>query len=233
MTKTIDVAKLPIESWDITKIVPYPNNAKKHSDEQTALLAKSIARVGIANPIQIEPEVFADGSPNPTPFAIIAGHGRTLAAKSLGWTHVPVVIRRDLTRAECAALRISDNQTVSTDYDTELLKLDLQDLAAADFEMDTLGFDEKQMDTMISDFGEVDEGVFVEDINESVETQKTENAQKAAEIDSSAAPVSDALGFKRVSIEQGRKIRQCMTVIEGKTGKQGVDALMYALEGYA
>jgi hypothetical protein len=222
----IDVSKLPTEIREIGRLKPSPTNSKKHPQAQIDKLAKSIAKYGIANTIQVEPAVWADGETNPVPDTIITGHGRWLAATSLSWTHVNVIVRTDLTRAEAMALRIADNQTVSNDYDTELLKAELLVLKDADIELDGLGFDDAELSKLTADFGSVDDSMFVEDINQAVETQKAENVEKAKEIDQSAAPVGDALGFKRVTIEQSRTVRSFMARIESETGLKGAEALV-------
>jgi hypothetical protein len=202
---TIDVTKLPTEVWDIERLKPSPTNSKKHPPEHVELLAKSIAKHGIANTIQVEPDGF-----------IIVGHGRWLAAKFLSWKTVSVIVRHDLSKEQAAALRVADNKTVSTDYDTELLKAELLSLKDSDYDMSTLGFGDAELEKLTADFGNIDDNVFVDDIGEAVETQKAENVAKAAEIDKSAAPVGDALGFKRVTIEQSRRIREAMTRIAPK-----------------
>lgn len=219
---TIDVSKLPTEIKEIDWLKPSPTNSKKHPQAQIEKLARSIAKHGIANTIQVEP----DGT-------IIAGHGRWLAAKHLGWTTVNVIVRTDLTPEQAMALRIADNQTVSTDYDAELLKAELLVLKEADYDLDSLGFDEGELEKLTADFGAIDDSTFVEDIGEAVETQRAENVEKAKEIDQSAAPVGDALGFKRVTIEQGRQIRQYMSEIESTLGKTGIEALIAVLEDAA
>lgn len=225
---TKDVAKLPVQVWDIARLVPSETNSKKHSNEHIAKLAKSIEKHGIANTIQVEPSIFADGEINPTPGKIIAGHGRRLAALKNGWSTVSVIERTDLTRAECVALRIADNQTVSTEYDAELLKQELAELRETDYaDMDTLGLDEDELAKLTVDFGDFNDEAFVEDITEAVETQKAQNAEKEKEVDTTAAPVGDALGFKRVTVAQSRQIRVFMTKIEAETGLKGAEALVF------
>ena len=220
---TTDDTKRPVVIWNTDKLFPHPKNAKKHPPEQLEKLAKSIKKFGIANP----PNIKSSGE-------IITGVGRwTSVTQLLGWKTIGVVVRDDLTEEEADALRISDNQTTSNDYDTELLKASMMDLAATGFEdMETLGFDDAEITRLTSDFSDLsmDDGVFAEDITTAVEDQKIKNAEKEAEIDKSAAPVADALGFKRVTVEQSRRIREFITTIEGKTGKQGVEALIAALE---
>jgi hypothetical protein len=215
MTTKIDVSKLPTAIWEIGRLQASPTNSKKHPQAQIEKLARSIDKYGIANTIQVE----SDGT-------IIAGHGRWLAAQHLGWTTVNVIVRSDLTKEQAMALRVADNQTVSNDYDTELLKAELLLLKDADIDMESLGFNDGELEKLTADFGAIDDAVFVEDIGEAVENQKTENIEKAKEVDQSAAPVGDALGFKRVTVEQSRTVRSFMGHVEAETGLKGAEALV-------
>ena len=62
-------------------LIPYARNARTHSDQQVAQIAASIREFGFTNPVLINEE---DG--------IIAGHGRVLAAHSLGLDEVPCIV---------------------------------------------------------------------------------------------------------------------------------------------
>ena len=67
-----------LETLAIDSLVPYARNARTHSADQVAAVARSIQRFGFTNPVLID----AEGG-------IVAGHGRVLAAKSLGMGVVP------------------------------------------------------------------------------------------------------------------------------------------------
>lgn len=93
---------------------------------QTEQIAASIREFGFANPILID----ADG-------VIIAGHGRLLAAKSLGMTEVPTIVLPHLSDAQKRALRIADNKiALGAGWDLDLLKLELTELAVMDVDLD-------------------------------------------------------------------------------------------------
>jgi ParB-like chromosome segregation protein Spo0J len=64
-------------------LLPYINNAKKHSADQVAMLAASIKEFGFNNPI------LTDGDNG-----VIAGHGRLQAAQKLGLKTVPTIGRK-------------------------------------------------------------------------------------------------------------------------------------------
>lgn len=210
--------KIGVELWDIERLVPYEQNAKKHPADQIKKLATAIKAYGWTQPIVVD----ADG-------VIIAGHGRRLAALELGLKKVPVVCRKDLSKAEADALRLADNRVASTEYDTSLLQEELARLASEDIDLSSMGFDEKELTFLTADLGEFNDDVFIDDIGAAVEEQKAQNTQKAAEVDSSAAPVADALGFKRVTVAQSREIRELMGRAETRTGQKGADALLAVL----
>ena len=56
------------EEVNISKLKPYENNARTHSDEQIEKIAKSIQEFGFINPVLIDSN-----------YGIIAGHGRLLS----------------------------------------------------------------------------------------------------------------------------------------------------------
>lgn len=210
------------ELWDVDKIVPYEGNAKKHPEEQIKKLATSIKEFGWTQPIVVD----KDG-------VIIIGHGRRLAAISLGLKKVPVVCRADLDQVQVRALRLADNRVTSTDYDMSLIQEELRDLHNENFDLSVMGFDAKEIEFSTEDLGAIADDFFVDDISGAVETQKTNNAKAAEAVDDTAAPVSDALGFKRVTIAQSRELRDLMNRIEAKTGKNGIEALIQVLASAA
>lgn len=207
----------PVQLLPIEQIQPYEKNAKKHSDDQIASLVKLIERFGWTQPIVTDKD-----------FVIIAGHGRRLAALSMGLKKVPVIVREDLTKDEANALRLADNRIASSEYDLALEQSELQALAMADLDFDLLdlGYTEHELDFSTADLGEMDGSMFVEDISDAVERQKESNAQKTEEVDDVAAPVVDALGFKRVTIAESRVLRDLMARMEQATGKKGAPALI-------
>lgn len=225
MTKT-DTPDLAIELWEVEKLVPYELNAKKHPEEQVTKLANLIQKSGWTQPIV----VWKNGE-------IIAGHGRRLAALKLGVKKVPVVVRRDLSKAEADALRLADNRVTSTEYDMGMIQDELRrleaDLEGANFQITDLGFDEKEIDFSTADLGEIDDSFFTDDISGAVEQQREDNEASIEDTDKSAAPVGDALGFKRVTVMQSREIRSYMSRIEAKTGVTGAEALLEFFKAHA
>ena len=77
---------ISISFRNVEELIPYINNSRTHSDEQVEQIAASIKEFGWTNPILV------DGDSG-----IIAGHGRLLAARKLGYTKVPTIELAGLT----------------------------------------------------------------------------------------------------------------------------------------
>lgn len=91
--RSLEIVKVPIEA-----IKPFATNPREHPKSQIDMLKASISRFGFNNPVLLT----ADN-------VLIAGHGRLIAAKEQGLSHVPAIILSGLTEAEQRAYRIADN----------------------------------------------------------------------------------------------------------------------------
>lgn len=120
---------LKVEQWDISRLAPYPTNAKVHPESQIGKLKASVAQFGFVNPILVD----AKGE-------VIAGHGRLTAAIEMGLAKVPVIKLGHLTEAKAKALRIADN-TIAAEgrWDVNLLEAELATLRAIDYDIEPLG----------------------------------------------------------------------------------------------
>src|SRR6202167_192024 len=124
-----------IERWLIDKLIPWARNPRTHSDAQVAQIAASIAEFGFNNPILVD-----------TNSGIIAGHGRLMAARKLGLKEVPVIVVDHLTEAQKRAYIIADNQlALNAGWDEELLRVELATLQAEDFNIDLIGFEDRDL----------------------------------------------------------------------------------------
>ena len=131
---------LNVQQIALERLVPYARNARTHSQSQVAQIAGSIAEFGFVNPVLI-------GGDN----IIIAGHGRVMAAKKLGLETVPTIRLDHLTENQRRALVIADNKIAeNAGWDEELLRLELQNLADEDFDLDLLGFDDVELDDLLA-----------------------------------------------------------------------------------
>ena len=142
---------MKITQKKVESLIPYINNSRTHSDEQVAQIAASIKEFGWTNPILV------DGANS-----IIAGHGRLMAARKLGYKEVPTIELADLTETQKKAYIIADNRlALNAGWDNELLTIELNDLLADGFALELLGFDPKELDALLEP--EVVEGLTDED----------------------------------------------------------------------
>jgi hypothetical protein len=132
----------------VDQLVPYARNARTHSPEQIAKLAKLITEFGWTNP------VLVDGKRG-----IIAGHGRVLAAQSLGLDVVPTIELAHLSAAQRRAYVIADNRSaLDAGWDDDLLRLELGGLRDDGFDLGLTGFDALEIDTLFGAEDEDDDG---------------------------------------------------------------------------
>ena len=117
-----------VTMMDLSEVRPYEKNAKKHPDEQVEHIANSIREFGWQQPLVVDKDNV-----------LVIGHGRLLAAKKLGLKQVPVVRADDLTPEQIAALRLADNKTNESEWDVDLLDLELEGIEEID--MEQFGFE--------------------------------------------------------------------------------------------
>ena len=125
-----------IQEIEIEKLIPYHNNPRKNQDIDK--VASSLSEYGFQQPIVVDDKMV-----------VIVGHTRLLGAKKLGFKTVPVVIA-DLSEAKARAYRIADNrlsEDAGRDYD--LLKLEIDLLKEINFNIDELGFEQQELETII------------------------------------------------------------------------------------
>jgi len=137
---TTNTKSPPIKNWPadqvqrqpIDKLIPYARNARTHSDDQVAQIAASIKEWGWTVPVLMDE---AGG--------LIAGHGRVLAARQLGLTDIPTMTAVGWSDAQKQAYVLADNQlALNAGWDTELLSVEVGELAGIDFNLDLIGFGE-------------------------------------------------------------------------------------------
>ena len=130
---------MKIENADINTIKPYENNPRKLKDSAIEKVAMSLKEYGFRQPIVIDKDRI-----------IVVGHTRYRASKKLGLKEVPITIADNLTPEQINAYRIADNRTAEeSEWDSELLKMEIKELEAKDFKLDLLGFNEDQLNDML------------------------------------------------------------------------------------
>ena len=130
----------------VGKLIPYVNNARTHSPEQLTKLRSSLREFGFINPVIIDRE-----------FNVIAGHGRIAAAKEEGMEEVPCVFVDYLTEAQKKAYILADNRmALDAGWDEELLRIEIESLQGADFDVSLTGFGEDEIADLFAGDGEKD-----------------------------------------------------------------------------
>src|SRR5210317_474656 len=130
---------MKIETADINTIKPYENNPRKLKDSAIEKVAMSLKEYGFRQPIVVDKDRF-----------IVVGHTRYRASKKLGLKEVPITIADNLTPQQINAYRIADNRTAEeSEWDNELLKMELKELDLKDFNLELTGFNEDQLNNML------------------------------------------------------------------------------------
>lgn len=130
-----------VERRKVSTLIPYARNARTHSDEQVSQIAASIREWGWTTPVLVD----EDGG-------LIAGHGRVLAAKKLGIGEVPVMVASGWTEAQKRAYVLADNKlALNAGWDNDLLKVELADLKAFNFDIDLTGFSADELSLLLAD----------------------------------------------------------------------------------
>lgn len=125
-----------IKEIEIEKLIPYHNNPRKNQDVDK--VASSLSEYGFQQPIVVDKKLV-----------VIVGHTRLLGAKKLGLKKVPVLIA-DLSEAKARGYRIADNRIAEdANWDYDLLKLEIDLLKEINFNIDELGFEEQELETII------------------------------------------------------------------------------------
>jgi DNA modification methylase len=118
-----------------------PRNPRVHSPKQLRQIANSIKTFGFNVPVLVDGQL-----------QIIAGHGRVMACRQLGWKEVPTVQLEHLTDAQARAFMIADNRlTENSVWDDNLLAEQLKELSllSLDFDIDVTGFEMGEIDFRI------------------------------------------------------------------------------------
>jgi len=125
---------------DIGELKAWENNPRKN-DQAVDGIVKSIKAFGFGAPI------LARASNR----EVIAGHTRLKAAAMLGLHRVPVRYL-DLDAEQSHMLALADNRLgENAEWDDELLTAVVADLKAQGAELDLTGFDEKELEKLMSD----------------------------------------------------------------------------------
>ena len=132
--------ELALEQWPIDRLVEYARNPRRNDDVVDRMCA-AISEFGFRIPIVAR----SDGT-------VVDGHLRLKAARRLALSTVPVVLADDLSEVQIKAFRLLANRSANwAEWDDELLRLELEELQAEDFDLDITGFDLDEIDRLLQD----------------------------------------------------------------------------------
>src|SRR6516162_2266346 len=124
----------------IETLRPDPANPRSHSPKQIRQLTRSIGAFGFNVPILVDRTL-----------RIIAGHGRLLAARELGWREVPTIVLDHLSETEARAFMIADNRVAeSAVWNNTLLTEQIKaiSLDSPGFAIETTGFELSEIELL-------------------------------------------------------------------------------------
>jgi DNA modification methylase len=134
-----------VQTWPIDRLVFYARNPRKN-DAAVDRMCSSIREFGFKIPVL----ACSDGE-------VVDGHLRLKAARKLGsWpggdtSSIPVILCDEWSPAQVKAFRLMVNRSVAwADWDESLLALELQELNAADFDLELTGFNPKEIDDLLA-----------------------------------------------------------------------------------
>lgn len=133
----------------LKKLVPYARNARKHSPEQIAQIRASMREWGWTIAVLLDEKN-----------GIIAGHGRVMAAAAeladgdKRFESVPCAYARGWSEAKKRAYIIADNKlALNADWDNDILRGELSDLANDGFDLDLTGWSEDELGDLMGGGG--------------------------------------------------------------------------------
>jgi hypothetical protein len=133
--------RLTVVNRPIGALTLDPKNPRLHSHQQIRQIAHSIEAFGFNVPILIDGQL-----------KVIAGHGRVLACRQLGWSEVPTISLDHLSEAQKQAFMIADNRLTETSiWNEQLLAEQLKELSVLnlDFSLEATGFEMGEIDMHI------------------------------------------------------------------------------------
>jgi DNA modification methylase len=132
-----------VERWPIEQLRPYANNCRLHTEADLDKIAAAILKWGWTMPVLADEQGV-----------LLAGHARVHAATRLGLADVPVVIARGWSEDEKRAYRLADNQLAArASWEPEQLRNELRELDFGGFDLDLIGFDPDQLETILASLG--------------------------------------------------------------------------------
>lgn len=152
---------MKIEHLAPASLKPYENNSRIHSKEQIKQICRSIKEFGFTNPILIDDTNV-----------VIAGHARLQASEQIGLTQVPCIRLSDLSPEQTRAYVIADNKLAeNAGWRLDNLQDELATLSNVDFDLSLLGFNDAELEKLLSESDDKGAQEDTADIDESLTFQ--------------------------------------------------------------
>jgi len=136
-----------LESWPTDSLIEYARNAR-NNDHAVDRVAAAIREFGFRVPILAKSDK-----------TIVDGHLRLKAAKKLGLGKVPVLLCDDMTDVQVRAFRLSVNKVSEfADWDSEMLRVELDELGKDGFDIELTGFSLDEVATLLIDGSDFEPG---------------------------------------------------------------------------
>ena len=153
-----------IKDININDLKEYENNPR-HNEAAIDKVVESIKEFGFKVPIIIDQNNV-----------IVTGHTRIKAARKLGLKKVPCIIADDLSPEQIKAFRLADNKVSEyATWDEDKLYTELMELKVINFDIESFGFETKDIDTSNINVDEVIEKFESEKSNKVIEEPQTFN----------------------------------------------------------
>ncbi|AOJ86714.1 hypothetical protein WS87_08535 [Burkholderia sp. MSMB0856] len=149
---------MQISTCSIDSLIPYARNARTHSETQIAQIAASIEEFGMVGAIVVRDGVIAKGHGTLAAIRMLYGAGKRLypppgrssGAEPFPDGEAPVLDASGWTETQFRAFVIADNQlALLAGWDDELLRLEVTELRDGGFDVDLLGFEAVELDTLL------------------------------------------------------------------------------------
>ena len=138
------------ELVSIDQIIPYARNARTHSKDQIIQIRASFREFGVISPLVVDEH-----------YNLLVGHGRLEAARAEGLDALTCIVVEHLTEAQKRAYIIADNRlALNAGWDAEMLSVEIADLQGADFDVSLLGFDDAELNKLLSGIEDVKDDDF-------------------------------------------------------------------------
>lgn len=128
---------MDIQYYNPSDLKPYYQNPRKNLNVEK--VATSIREFGFQQPIVVD-----------TAMVVVVGHTRLEASKQLGLDSVPVIVA-DLPPEKAKAYRIADNKlNEGSEWDYTKLHKELGELLDVNYDIENLGFHDKELEDFIT-----------------------------------------------------------------------------------